>query len=558
MRHPSVPSSTPSLSSLSSGLSLGGSSQVSPPHFVHTIDASTIREPLETLGHGAFGEVVRGTWGGTDVAIKKLLVSSASARELLERELMTHARIGNHPHIVELYGVYQDPTTGQLCAVLQLMQGGCMLDRLCANSKVLHRRPCDSRHTYHRDKAPFHTPECIAARPPLWKLVSFMKQIAAGVVHIHSKGLVHRDIACRNILVHGDGSAKVADFGLSRAVLRGAGGGGGGGSGSTAPVDPAYGVTDSSRGPVAWMAPEQMEAHVYSQKSDVFMFGVCMFEMVTYGAMPWAGLTAAAIIDRVLAGETLLTWLPRDTHDDLYSIMRSTWSRHPRQRPLMSEVLSRLQDLEAKLLQECPPSEPGAAPAPGGGGGGGGRYPRPRVWFPEPPPVELTDGNSWPIVSDTPTGAPSTLRSLGRRLVASLQQNPLGWLVAGSLIAALAIALGARDAMGGASSASASSSPGGSSGAPATGTGLSPGAHGAASGPAVPKPSSAAVSGAGGAPAPPAPAMTGVSGTLAPHGGAVAPTVSPVPVPAAVVVQGPEPQRLVTLRWFNKLFPPPF
>ena len=54
---------------------------------------------------------------------QKLLVSSASARELLERELMTHARIGNHPHIVELYGVYQDPTTGQLCAVLQLMQG---------------------------------------------------------------------------------------------------------------------------------------------------------------------------------------------------------------------------------------------------------------------------------------------------------------------------------------------------------------------------------------------------------------------------------------------------
>jgi hypothetical protein len=47
-----------------------------------------------------------------------------------------------------------------------------------------------------------------------------------------------------------------------------------------APVDPAVGVTDSSRGPVAWMAPEQMEAREYSQKSDVFMFGVCMFEMV--------------------------------------------------------------------------------------------------------------------------------------------------------------------------------------------------------------------------------------------------------------------------------------
>jgi hypothetical protein len=59
----------------------------------------------------------------------------------------------------------------------------------------------------------------------------------------------------------------------------------------------------------------------------------------------------AVVADRVLAGETLLTWLPRDTHDDLYSIMRSTWSRDPRQRPLMSEVLSRLQDLETKLLQ---------------------------------------------------------------------------------------------------------------------------------------------------------------------------------------------------------------
>ena len=59
----------------------------------------------------------------------------------------------------------------------------------------------------------------------------------------------------------------------------------------------------------------------------------------------------AVVADRVLAGETLLTWLPRDTHDDLYSIMRPTWSRDPRQRPLMSEVLSRLQDLEAKLLQ---------------------------------------------------------------------------------------------------------------------------------------------------------------------------------------------------------------
>lgn len=254
----------------------------------------------ELIGQGSYGKVYRATWRASDVAVKELgsqLVDDART------ELDVMARVGNHPHVVSLIGLLKR-RDGRLAIVTQFVSGGNLRD-------VLRLRRVD-----HID------------------FVRMAMEAAAGVVHLHKQGVIHRDLACRNILVDRLLSVRVADFGYARVVAR--------------PDESA--VTEAHVGPVRWLSPESLARGEYSERSDAWMFGVCLYEMVTHGAQPYAGCTMAVAASKVLSGATLQYALPVECDSALRALMRDCWQYEPRRRPSFVDIHGRLKAHLARLL----------------------------------------------------------------------------------------------------------------------------------------------------------------------------------------------------------------
>ena len=144
------------------------------------------------------------------------------------------------------------------------------------------------------------------------------------MVYLESKGIIHRDLACRNILVshiNGKYSCLVADFGLSRETSE-------------------Y-KAEGALIPIRWAAPEVLKKMPVTSKSDVFSFGILMHEIMTYGAPPYEFLqTNREVIEYVCEGQRL-PQLP-SCPDDLYAIMRKCWKEEPSERPSFKEILDML------------------------------------------------------------------------------------------------------------------------------------------------------------------------------------------------------------------------
>merc|ERR1719201_1032823 len=106
---------------------------------------------------------------------------------------------------------------------------------------------------------------------PLEKLILCGAQVADGMTYLANKGFVHRDLAARNVLVAMDGTCKVADFGLSKEVDN----------------DSDYFVASGGKIPIKWTAPEAIENHKYTSASDVWSYGILLWETMSYGARPY-------------------------------------------------------------------------------------------------------------------------------------------------------------------------------------------------------------------------------------------------------------------------------
>ena len=165
------------------------------------------------------------------------------------------------------------------------------------------------------------------------KIVQMAAQVAAGIAHLHRENVVHRDLAARNVLVDQHYNLRVGDFGFARVL--------------SDPVD--VGVTSSNVGPVRWMAPQCLRRRQYSTASDVWAFGVLLYEMVTRGREPWEGMGLMEVGSKVLGGETLQPYLPRDTDPVLADIAIECWRFDPDQRPGMMDVCHRLQEHHGRL-----------------------------------------------------------------------------------------------------------------------------------------------------------------------------------------------------------------
>jgi len=158
-----------------------------------------------------------------------------------------------------------------------------------------------------------------------------VRGIAAGMAHLHSIGIIHRDLSARNVLLAEDYEAKVADFGLSRVL---------------AMAD--HGYTKTRTGPLRWMAPESITKLNYSVKSDAWAFGITLFEIYT-SEQPYSELSAMDAAGAV-AFKGLRLHTPADMEPTVAEVMQSCLHSAPQDRPDFSKIFAMLQNSKGTLI----------------------------------------------------------------------------------------------------------------------------------------------------------------------------------------------------------------
>uniref|UniRef100_A0A8C4ZLX2 receptor protein-tyrosine kinase n=1 Tax=Gadus morhua TaxID=8049 RepID=A0A8C4ZLX2_GADMO len=269
------------------------------------------------LGEGEFGSVVEGHLrrpNGTSekVAVKTMKMDSFSQKEI--DEFLNEAacmKDFHHPNVIRLQGVCLEEGSGHFpkpMVILPFMKHGDL------HSFLLRTRLGDSN-----------------VFLPTQTLLKFMVDIATGMEYLSGRNFLHRDLAARNCMLRDDMSVCVADFGLSKKIYSG----------------DYYRQGRIAKMPVKWIAMESLADRVFTIKSDVWAFGVTMWEISTRGMTPYPGVQNHEIYDYLLEGHRLKQ--PADCLDDLYEIMYSCWRVDPLDRPLFPQLLERLEKLAEKL-----------------------------------------------------------------------------------------------------------------------------------------------------------------------------------------------------------------
>uniref|UniRef100_A0A4W4DWK7 Tyrosine-protein kinase n=1 Tax=Electrophorus electricus TaxID=8005 RepID=A0A4W4DWK7_ELEEL len=242
------------------------------------------------LGGGQYGEVYVGVWKkyNLTVAVKTLKEDTMEVEEFLkEAAVMKEVK---HPNLVQLLGVCTlEPP---FYIVTEYMPHGNLLDYL---------RECDRE-------------EVNAV-----VLLYMATQISSAMEYLEKKNFIHRDLAARNCLVGENHVVKVADFGLSRLM-----------TGDT------YTAHAGAKFPIKWTAPESLAYNTFSIKSDVWAFGVLLWEIATYGMSPYPGIDLSQVYDLLEKG--LRMEQPEGCPPKVYELMRACWQWSPLDRPLFSEI----------------------------------------------------------------------------------------------------------------------------------------------------------------------------------------------------------------------------
>uniref|UniRef100_A0A8C1ZIA1 Fibroblast growth factor receptor n=1 Tax=Cyprinus carpio TaxID=7962 RepID=A0A8C1ZIA1_CYPCA len=281
------------------------------------------------LGEGCFGQVVRAEAYGinkdnqdqmTTVAVK-MLKDDATDKDLAdlisEMELMKV--MDKHKNIINLLGVCTQD--GPLYVLVEYASKGSLREYLRA------RRPPGMDYTFDVTKVP-------EEQLTFKDLVSCAYQVARGMEYLASKRCIHRDLAARNVLVTEDNVMKIADFGLARGVHQ---------------ID-YYKKTTNGRLPVKWMAPEALFDRVYTHQSDVWSFGVLMWEIFTLGGSPYPGIPVEELFKLLKEGHRMDK--PSNCTHELYMKMRECWHAVPTQRPTFKQLVEELDRLLVTISDE--------------------------------------------------------------------------------------------------------------------------------------------------------------------------------------------------------------
>jgi len=267
------------------------------------------------IGQGAFGIVFRGKWRMQTVAIKQLLDKSMTQKQFDEFygecELMMNLR--PHKNIVQLLGICIDPNK-PLCIVTDFVKCGSLYGTLMNKKQTFG-----------------------------WKfVVKVLEGITAGMYHLHSEKILHRDLAARNVLLSETYEAKVSDFGLSKKVLN--------------PDEEKQ--EQFFRGAFKYMAPESLTENVFSVKSDMWSFGVVVWEVLTRKA-PFAHIDIYQAARKIKKGSTLPT--PNDCPEAVANLLAATWCFDPTDRPTFDQLAPHLATIAEE--QSAYPKLPLAVPS---------------------------------------------------------------------------------------------------------------------------------------------------------------------------------------------------
>ncbi|XP_060926707.1 fibroblast growth factor receptor 1b [Limanda limanda] len=275
------------------------------------------------LGEGCFGQVVLAEVVGLDknkptrvskVAVK-MLKADATEKDLsdLISEMEMMKMIGKHKNIINLLGACTQD--GPLYVVVEYASQGNLREFLRT------RRPVGLEYWSESRPTPLDSLE-------MKELVSAAYQVARGMAYLASKKCIHRDLAARNVLVTDDNVMKIADFGLARDVHH---------------ID-YYKKTTNGRLPVKWMAPEALFDRVYTHQSDVWSFGVLLWEIFTLGGSPYPGVPVEELFKLLKEGHRMEK--PPACTQELYLTMRDCWHAVPSRRPTFLQLV---EDLDRTL-----------------------------------------------------------------------------------------------------------------------------------------------------------------------------------------------------------------
>ncbi|NP_001393710.1 proto-oncogene tyrosine-protein kinase receptor Ret isoform w precursor [Homo sapiens] len=284
----------------------------------------------KTLGEGEFGKVVKATAfhlkgraGYTTVAVK-MLKENASPSEL--RDLLSEFNVlkqVNHPHVIKLYGACSQD--GPLLLIVEYAKYGSLRGFLRESRKV---GPGYLGSGGSRNSSSLDHPDERALT--MGDLISFAWQISQGMQYLAEMKLVHRDLAARNILVAEGRKMKISDFGLSRDVYE----------------EDSYVKRSQGRIPVKWMAIESLFDHIYTTQSDVWSFGVLLWEIVTLGGNPYPGIPPERLFNLLKTGHRMER--PDNCSEEMYRLMLQCWKQEPDKRPVFADISKDLEKMMVK------------------------------------------------------------------------------------------------------------------------------------------------------------------------------------------------------------------
>ncbi|XP_033469916.1 fibroblast growth factor receptor 2 isoform X4 [Epinephelus fuscoguttatus] len=306
------------------------------PRWEFSRDRLTLGKPL---GEGCFGQVVMAEALGIDkdkpkeavtVAVK-MLKDDATEKDLsdLVSEMEMMKMIGKHKNIINLLGACTQD--GPLYVIVEYASKGNLREYLRA------RRPPGMEYSYDIARV---SDEQLTFKD----LVSCTYQVARGMEYLASQKCIHRDLAARNVLVTESNVMKIADFGLARDVHN---------------ID-YYKKTTNGRLPVKWMAPEALFDRVYTHQSDVWSFGVLMWEIFTLGGSPYPGIPVEELFKLLKEGHRMDK--PGNCTNELYMMMKDCWHAISSHRPTFKQLVEDLDRIltlntNEEYLDLCAPTE---------------------------------------------------------------------------------------------------------------------------------------------------------------------------------------------------------
>uniref|UniRef100_A0A1Y9HF07 Tyrosine-protein kinase n=2 Tax=Anopheles funestus TaxID=62324 RepID=A0A1Y9HF07_ANOFN len=242
----------------------------------------------ENIGKGEFGDVMLGILKGEKVAVKVLKdAGRASNKFLAEAGVMTTLE---HENLVKFIGlVFHDK---YIYLVTEYMSKGSLVDYLRSRGR---------QHISRKDQ------------------INFAYDTCCGMEYLETKKVIHRDLAARNVLISEDCVAKVSDFGLAR--------------------DERY-TGDSSKLPIKWTAPEALKEGKFSNKTDMWSFGILLWEIYSFGRVPYPRIPLADVVKHVGSGYKMEA--PEGCPPEIYEMMRQAWDLVPEKRPTFAELKRRL------------------------------------------------------------------------------------------------------------------------------------------------------------------------------------------------------------------------